>query len=327
MPKNPAKLVKDRPFEPHFLGWIDSPPDVEKVVSELPIPVVTSAIAPKGDEKTEVLAYDIYRKIVGRNEYPGPQLIGDCVGHGWKRSVDYLAVIQIHLQLKSEFGETLNYASADVENRKSALLEEFQEASCEAIYALSRVEVGTMDGSYSDGSVGAWAAKAVRDYGTISWKALKEKGLGSEYDSKRAKEWGAKGLPDALESFTRQHTVKNVSLVKSFAEAAPLMQSGYTIAVCSNRGFTVTRDSQGFCQPQGIWNHCMMFSSVRWDRPGLLCHQNWGMSPNGPIYKGQPPNTFWVDANVVDYMLKQNDSFSPSGFNGYPAQNLLTWSH
>jgi hypothetical protein len=312
---------------PKFFGWVQRPDEVEKVLAGLPMPLAQSVV-PALDENKEVLLYDIFRQVVGRDEYQGPQKIGDCVGHGWKRGVDYTAVVQIHMQLISEFGQTLSYDSPDVNNRKGQLLEEFQEASCEAIYALSRCEVGGQWNSMSDGSVGAWAAKAVSTFGTISWKALAAAGYGDSYDPNRAKQWGAKGLPDKLEPSAKTHLIKNVSLVKSFKEAAALIQNGYIVPVCSNRGFTMTRDNQGFCSPSGVWNHCMMFGSVRWDRPGLLCHQNWGKNtPSGPLYKNQPDNTFWVDANVCDYMLNQEDSFSPSVFQGYPIQNLLTWAH
>jgi hypothetical protein len=321
-------VFQQPPDVPKFLGWIPAPHEVDKIVKDLPIPLVTGSKLPVGDEQTEVLLYQIFKQVVGRTEYPGPQAIGDCVSHGWKRAVDYTAIMQIHLELKNQFGPTMNYAAQDVQQAKAALLEEFQEAATEPIYALSRVEVGGQRGSYSDGSVGAWAAKAVTKYGTLSWKTLADKGLGGVYDAKRAKDWGAKGLPDDLEPLAVKHTVKNTSLVKNFSDAAKLIQNGYVIPVCSNQGFTMTRDAQGFCKASGTWNHCMMFSSVRWDRPGLLCHQNWGLNnPSGPVYKEQPSNTFWVEPNIVDRMLGMGDSFSPSGFEGYPAQDILTWAH
>lgn len=324
------EFLEQDPHLPKFLGWIEAPQEVNRIMKDLPMPLVGAQgePIPALDENKEVLTYEIFRQVVGRDEYPGPQAIGDCVSHGWKRLTDYLAVIQIYLQLKSEFGDMARMDDPDVAERKSALLEEFQEASTEVIYGLSRVEIGGQRGSYSDGSVGAWAAKAVSTYGTISWKALADKGLGGSYDPKRAKEWGAKGIPPELETLSKQHPVKVVSMVKNFRDAAALCQNGYCVAVCSNQGFTMTRDAQGFCRAQGTWNHCMMFSSCRFDRPGLLCHQNWGNNvPDGPRYKNQPTNTFWVDENIVDRMLGQSDSFTGSGFQGYPAQNLLTWTH
>lgn len=322
------EYIENNPDSPKFLGWIDAPQEVDRIVQDLPTPFVTDSNAPVADDTIEVLTYKIFESVVGRGEYPGPQGIGDCVGHGYKRGTDYTAIIQIHLQLKNEFGSTISYADRDVQFRKAALLEEFQEASCEAIYALSRVEVGGQRGSYSDGSVGAWAAKAVQQYGTISWAELAKRSLGGTYSSARAKDWGAKGLPDDLESFSKQHTIQTVSKVTSYEAAKALCQNGYTVVVCSNQGFTTVRDAQGFCKASGQWNHCMMFSSYRPDRPGLLCHQNWGLnSPTGPRYKDQPSNTFWVDATTVDRMLKQNDSFTLSAFQGYPAQDILTWIH
>jgi hypothetical protein len=316
-------------------GWIEAPHEVESVMATLPTPLMTTSNTPDTQENKNVFLYDIFRKIVGKDPPKGPQRIGDCVSWGWGNLTNYIAALQIYTALQPAGLVTLpdvaivgeaEYRKA--EEARSLIVGEYQEAATEAIYALSRVEIGGQRGSYSDGSVGAWAAKAVSTMGTLSRKYLESKGLGGDYDPRRAKEWGARGLPDELEPKARQHLVKTVSLVTSFEQAAALIQNGYPVAICSNRGFTMTRDAQGFCQPQGIWNHCMLLCAVRWDRPGCCISQSWGPNtPSGPLAFNQPDNTFWADASVIDYILKQRDSFTGSNFMDYPNQDIITWAH
>jgi len=319
-----------------FFGWVQNPAEVERVMKGLAVPLFGAA-APSLDENKDVYLWETVRKVLNQDAPKGPQKIGDCVSWGWSNLVNYVQCVEIYKQLHSKNllqlpdkdlfqGTLLDYNNL-VDDRQ-AILEEYQETATEVIYALSRVEVGGQRGSYSDGSVGAWAAEAVTKWGTLSRKYLESKGLGGAYDPNRAKKWGAQGLPDNLEPDAKQHLIKTVSQVKSFREAAAAIQNGYPVAVCSNQGFTMTRDGQGFCRPQGTWAHCMLFVGVRWDRPGLCCSQSWGPNtPDGPRDKDQPDNTFWVDDKTCDRMLSQDDSFTGSQFDGYPAQDLIHWDH
>lgn len=301
-------------------GWVKNEREVEKHLPTLPGPIFGGM----GDADKEVFLWDVVRKVIGSDLPKGPQGIGDCVSWGSGNFVNTTSCVQIFNKLKSA-----NLLHSDFEDpQRQAIVEEYQETATESIYALSRVEVGGQRGSYSDGSTGIWAMKALSLYGTLSRKYLEKKGLGGKYDKNRAKDWGAKGLPDALEPDARQHLVKSVSLIRSYEEARTAIQNGYGVVVCSDQGFTMTRDRQGFCSPRGTWYHCMFFCANRNDRPGLCLSQSWGgMVPDGPLDKGQPDNTFWVDANVVDRMLRQGDSYTGSQFDGYPAQDLIDWRH
>lgn len=304
-------------------GWIDDPDQVDLVLESLPMPMVGQLQLPKIRANKAVLLTDTVRKITGKDIDKGPQGIGDCVGWGWARLVNIIACTQIAASLSATFGQ--DQESRDFDQALQQVREEFQQTSVEAIYALSRVEVGKQKGSMQDGSVGAWAAKAVSTYGTLSYKALKQNG----YDKTRSKNWGAQGLPDSLEPAARLHLVKNVSLVTTFDQAAALVENGYPTAVCSSQGFTMTRDRNGFCAPRGRWDHCMTIVGVRYDIPGCLIAQNWGANtPNGPLVLGQPDNTFWVDAHTINNMLARRDSFTGTAFDGYPAQqDIIDWSH
>jgi hypothetical protein len=305
----------------HF-GWVNNPDEVARQVAMLPRPLFGDVLS--ADESKEVRLYDVVRKVIGKDAPKGPQGIGDCTSWGTGNFVNYTSCIQIFNKLKDN-----NLLHSDFEDpQRQAIVEEYQEVATEAIYALGRVEVGGQKGSYNDGSTGIWSMQAISKYGTLSRKFLESKGLGGSYDKNRAKKWGALGLPDELEPSAFEHRVKIVSMIKSYSEAVAAIQNGYGVVVCSDQGFTMTRDRQGFCTPSGTWYHCMFFMANRIDRPGLCCSQSWGANvPDGPLDKEQPDNTFWVDANVIDRMLRQGDSFTGSAFDGYIAQDVTTWRH
>lgn len=312
-------------------GWTPNQDETDKVLATLPQPLFGD-VAQTDYKKVNTFLYDIVRKVKGSDLDAGPQGIGDCVSWGYAGGGDILQCTQIARQLQNQNILTIS----DPENIEAAtdrkqLIETFEELSTEAIYALMRCEIGKQWNSYSDGAVGAWAAKAVSLYGMLSRLALIRAGLPGNYSSKRAKEWGAKGLPDALEPIAKQYPIQGVSLVKSFDEAAAgIVNYLNPTIICSNRGFTMKRDSQGFCAPSGTWNHCMKLFAVRFDRPGGLIAQSWGPnSPTGPTMFNQPSNTFWADADVIDKMLRQGDSFIVSNMKMYTKEidNPFSWAH
>lgn len=311
-----------------FLGWIESPDEVAKVLTTLKQPLYGDVLT-LDDRKNMVLS-NYFRKVVGRDAPKGPQGIGDCVSWGWGNLVNYLAALQIYQALQAKGLLMVDPDNLEGVAEKAAIIAEYQEAATEIIYAFSRIEIGKQNGSMSDGSVGAWAAQAVEKLGTLSRPYL-ESVLGpgkGAYDKNRAKNWGANGVPDALEPAARTHKVQAVSLVKTAQEAAALVQNGYPVAVCSGQGFTMTRDGQGFCSPQGVWQHCMLIMGVRFDRPGFCISQSWGANtPEGPTDLDQPDNTFWAEWNVVDRMLAVGDSFTGRTFEEYKAQDFIDWHH
>lgn len=313
-------------------GWTPNPDEVEAVLKTMPRPFFSQAVE-ISYEKKDTFLYDMVRKVKGSDLDAGPQKIGDCTSWGWAGGVDVVACKQIFKKLMAENLVTLPDPE-DTENvlKRKRIVEVFEETATEAMYALGRCEVGKQWNSNSDGGVGAWMAKAVTDFGTMSRPALQRAGLDPKYSGARAKLWGAKGLPDNLEPTAKQHLIKATSLVKSFDEAAvSIINFWNPVIVCSNQGFTMKRDTQGFCSASGTWYHCMKFDAVRFDRPGLLCNQSWGVeTPSGPLMFNQPTNSFWVDAKTCDYMLKQSDSFTLNDLEGYVKEEEdvpFSWAH
>ena len=242
--------------------------------------------------------------------------IGSCVGHGWARAVQDLLLMQI-LQGKLE-----QWPGAEV--------------SREWIYGASRVEIGggRIGG---DGSVGSWAAAAVQKYGNVFYLKYPEIDLTSGYSVARCRQWGDRGAPDALEPTGKQRIVKTVALVKTGDEAWAAIGNGYPIALCSNVGYTMSRDSEGFCRRSGSWAHCMEVRA-RFVHPSkgrsYVIQNSWGdylkSSNNQIAVKGRadkvtlPSGCFAVTEADLVSMLRQGDSFALSGFVGFPV-NKLDW--
>jgi hypothetical protein len=281
-------------------GWFHSPEEVAKHLATLARPTFALA-APKlsgaGEGKTTLL-YKAFKDVNGGNyvNYPAQQ-IGDCVSHGFGHGVDLLEAIQISLGHKPEM---------------------FKQTATEAVYGMARVDIGGGQLGRSDGAVGAWAAKAVSTIGTVNREVV------GAYDGNRAKQWGAVGVPADVKAKAGTHKVQTVALVSTYEELEDAIANGYPVPVCSNQGFTMTRDAQGFCRPRGVWGHCMLIVGVRNDdRPGACIFQSWGADqPAGPLALDQPSNSFWADRDVVARMLAMQDSWALSSFEGYPGQPL-----
>jgi hypothetical protein len=299
---------------PNHMGYNPNPAGVEHWINDEANRHPVFGLAAPGlvAEKKTVLLYEPHHQL-----YPtwkrGAQQIGSCVGWGWSWGVDIMACVDVLLK-----GEEETYDNQRV-----------LEAS---VYGFSRVEVpGVRRAGRGDGSYGAAAARAVVKFGTLHYGVDYGGEEFTDNSGSRERQWGDTGVPDQLEPYAQKHRVNTTSLVTSFDEAAAAISNGYPVPVCSGQGFTQTRDDQGFCRARGRWSHCMLFLGVRHGkRPGLLCGNSWGDSNTGPHYPKTMPDqykrcSFWVDADDTDKMLRQNDSFAISGYDGFPPRKL-DWS-
>ena len=287
-------------------GWIDDPAAVERTLEQMPRPIFAdhaAAIAGSGKGKV-VLLHKAVEQVVG-SFLINHQTIGDCVSHGLAGAAQVLMCVEI--------------VAGEPEEWRGLV-------ATEPIYAGSRVEVGGGRLGNSDGSIGAWAAKWITDWGVIPRGKYGSIDL-TTYSGERARDWGRRGVgcPDSLEPIAKQHPIKTASKVTSYDQARDSIANGYPVSVASMRGFNTVRDNEGFLKPSGQWAHQMYFCDLddEYRRPGLLCVNSWGLTwVRGPRRHDQPEGSFWVDADVADSMLRQGDSFAYSGFEGFPAQNL-----
>ena len=285
-------------------GWVHDPEAVQAVTAALPFPAFADSEAFRAEYTgpEDVFLWDACRKVTG-DVLPArdQESVGSCVSFGTASAIEHLICVQI----------------------ASGANEEFRPLAQEVIYGGSRVEVGG-GRIRGDGSVGAWAAKFVQDWGVVPRGVHGSHDL-TEYDVRRCREYGSRGVPDDLEPLARDHPVVTVSKVGTWEECRAAIRNGYPIAVCSDQGFSMRRDADGFCPPRGTWMHCMAIVGVKGgDRPGAFVLNSWGPTAHtGPAGAGNPsPAGFWADAKVVDRMLRQGDSWAFSGFVGFPAREL-----
>ena len=293
-------------------GWVRDDDEVSRLLAMQPHPNFKAACVTFGIEGIgagkKVCLYEYSYKVLGGQDKFNTrhQTIGDCVSMGSAACIDQLNCIQVAARKSTWIAET----------------------ATEAIYALSRIEIGKGRLGNGDGSVGAWAVEACKQYGTLIRVKYGNIDL-TVYSGKRAGEWGApgRGLPDELEPEAHKHIIRTYSQVSTFEQARDAIAAGYPVSVASNQGFTNQRDQDGFLRPSGSWGHQMMFNAVddEFKRPGLCCLNSWGTDwVSGPTRNNQPGGSFWVDADVATRMLSQGDSFAYSDFEGFPPklQNL-----
>lgn len=291
-------------------GWSPNRASLEDFIRRHANPYVSQQNKEiKGDGTGRiVLLHKALERATGQKFEPHNQGAPDCVSHGFALGVDILTAVQIVLKRLPQ--RWAGYAAT------------------EPIYGGSRIEIGGYTGR-GGGSTGHWGAEWISRYGIL----LRQKYPGgfdlSEYDSKKAVEWGYEGCPDPLEPLTKLHPVKTVALCKSYQECIDCIANGWPVVVCSNVGFgngKCKRDSEGFLtRKRAPWWHCMLFAGFddAYRRPGCLCFNSWGWDwVYGPTRHDQPGGTFWVDAKTVDAMLRQGDSFALSAYVGYPKLDL-----
>lgn len=330
-PTDPSKITEYTPSGSQppprngNFGYFPNPEGTREFLRTLPKPTLREAnpalFAPDGPMVQEVdnpqTAKEpvlLYRALyaINPNWKVGRQGIGDCVSWGWAHGCDIALAVDY---LTGKTGE-------------------WKPAATEAIYGGSRVEGrGKPEGSggWGDGSYGGAAARFVSKFGVVYRRPFPDFGYDlTRYDKSRAKSWGnwgcgGEGDRGRLDAWAKRHPVGQVALVRNFEEAAAAIESGYPVPVCSGRGFSSTRDKDGFCRPSGSWSHCMCFISVRYDRPGLLCLNSWGTDyVSGPKWPpDQPDGSFWVDASVATGMLNGEDSFAVAEIKGFPRRKLL----
>lgn len=288
-------------------GWVDDPDAVESIVSTLEYPTFGDTPAdgfPVGDLPKEVALWSACVKVtkLPTLKVQNQGNIGTCVSMGTARSIEYTNLVEI----------------VNGDN------EEFKVLNRPVIYAGSRVEVG--GGKVrGDGSIGAWAAKFVTSYGVIDCGVYAGYDL-NQYDIPVIREWGLKGVPDALEPYIKQHPVSNTVLVSSIEEAKKSLAQGYGISVCSNQGFTTSRDKNGICFPKGNWSHCMACTGYTtiMNKLYFFIENSWGdyMGKGNPAPMGANSGTFLCSDDVFAGMLRMRDSFSFAGLRGFEKRKL-----
>ena len=87
----------------------------------------------------------------------------------------------------------------------------------------------------------------------------------------------AAGCPMTWKCWRRNTQFSGVANVRSWDECRAAIRNGYPVLVCSDQGFAMERDDDGFCNPRGTWYHAMAVIGVRGgERPGGFLLNSWG---------------------------------------------------
>lgn len=287
-------------------GWLDNPDAVKVVTESLPYPVISDVIKGVTEAPPATVYYwKCVERLFGKpmNEWD-QNPVGSCVGFGTNKAAVVRQAVEIVVNGDNE---------------------EFVEYAPEITYGGSRVEIGK-GGIGGDGSVGAWAAEFINKYGFVARGKYGEYDLTS-YDPDMCRWYGRNGVPDIIEQICKQHPAKTVSQVKSWSDAKIVLAKGGTIAICSNRGFQMKRDSYGRCAPSGSWAHCMALIGYHTETNLELgfIDNSWGPTAHtGPLGAGTPPTSgFYADANVIDRdMLSSGDCWAIYDIEGIKKPNV-----
>jgi hypothetical protein len=297
-------------------GWVPPTEDDRRATFEaLRVPRWRNTEA--GQQAVAEADYLVYRLAAKGRGRPIPDKdqsqIGTCVSMGFTTAEEVTMAAQV------------------------AIGKQFQnlpDLATEAVYGGSRVNANggrlPPDMRGQDGSVGAWAAKWMETVGGALPRGKYPTIDLSAYSVDLSRRWGNVGVPADLVALCRKHPA-HCTLVQTAAECKAALAQGYAVAVCSNVGFDShrdangrpTRDAEGFLAPAGSWGHCMAIVGYRSDRAGFLVWNSWGSKwvagPKGK-FDDIPDGSFWVDATVVERMLRQKDSYALANADGFKAR-------
>lgn len=229
----------------------------------------------------------------------------NCVSFGAKNATEYLACCDILL-------------------RKDA--EQFKPVFPPFYYGSGRILIGGWEGSRSDGSLGSYMAKAVEKYGTL----FSDEPNVPKYSGAIAKEWGARGaLLKPWLPTTQKYLVKSAALVSTWEELVVAIANGYPCTVASSIGFSMEASSDGFHRQTTQWNHQMMIyfacnTYKNGEEPYGLILNSWadahGRLKDFVTGEELPIGTLRVRRKDIEKMLRANETFAFSQYDGFPGQ-------
>lgn len=313
---------------PAFGRWEDQAHTEQLIASQIN-PYASQAMQWAGDDDATIFLPALYTKVTGQpwdsmNQNPR----GICVSMGWSKSLTMALAVQAHLG-KITFPGRVHPGP---------------------IYGGARYEIGyekygnRPSGSRSnpdnDGAVGSWAGEWVQSRGGVLLMQKYDDVDLSRFDPVVvAEKYGYDGVPDQIEDDAKLHPAKQLTLCQRSSDVWSMMGQLYPSNVCSNQGFSYSRDSKGYCRPQGSWAHCMAWCGriVIGGRKKMIQDNSWDGKPDGSGYLGGPltitgddgvvveltGNMFTVDMDTVDQMCAARETFAIAGVEGFVKQREL----
>lgn len=275
-------------------------------------------VGTKASPDRPIVLHDACKKVTGSFLPAQNQPRGTCTSRGLKRDLDVMQCVMIAAGAPLAFKQT-NHA---------------------IIYGLGREIAGMLGGNPNneddDGCTGAAVGRGAVQGGELTYDDTTEPGDNENSDT-LACQYGARGVPANYKEMAKSHLVKSMAQVKSTIQGRDLIANGYGFTVASNVGYegirgqhVFARDKNGRAHRGGSWSHQMTVQGytpdLNGDGPCFLIDQSWGpLSPDGPIGPIEIPTySFWVLESDLAVQIAQNDSWTFSGFDGWPA-DLIHW--
>lgn len=301
-------------------GWFNDPNAVAAIKASLDEPYFGDTAAGKAflaDDGRDVLLTDAAKYV--RGDYLPPRDQGDvgsCVSFGTSTAIEHLILVQMAKAQQLGLPPPTDY----------------KDLVQEVVYGGSRIEIGGGQ-IRGDGSVTAWAAKFVQQWGVVPRGKYGAYDL-TKYNTLTCRKFGATGVPAELETEARKSPVKAFTFVRNADEAAKAIRQGYPIAVGSGVGFGSRgpwpRDKDGFLRASGSWGHCMAVLGVVEvnGRRGFLWVNSWGDKVHtGPTGGKAIPASgcFFVDWATANAMFAEGDAVAFSDAVGFEPRRLPEW--
>lgn len=234
----------------------------------------------------------------------------------------------IHYQPRGTCGGRAGAAGLDfvqhimIGNGKRA---KFKRASHAAVYFLARYMYGwTGRGNWrndgDDGVAGGSVPDALKKYGAAHRDEAQDPnwyGPGSDDVACKLVTGNLPQLEQQIIAAASDNLVTDWVPVRSAQEAADAIASQGIVIGSDMRGFTMSRDKDGFCSPRGTWSHYHLRCSVGLHngRKGFGYWQSWSKdTPSGPFLKGHTGNCFGVDWDVQDASIRSGQYAAIFGF-------------
>lgn len=172
--------------------------------------------------------------------------------------------------------------------------------------------------------------------GVILRKNYTEIGIDlEEADDMLGAGWGWNGTPEKLNAIGREHQIRTATECENHEVCRDFVANGYPIWVCSDYGFSSSRDANGYSRRSGSWSHSWIVAGYddrdqtkqMYGGPLFLFLHDWGGSWNsgGRRILGTnidiPLGCFWSDARLLDNC----ETTAMSSLNGWPRQKLPDW--
>lgn len=191
--------------------------------------------------------------------------------------------------------------------------------------------------SVGHGAHGAGAAKAATTKGMypadgelLPKPTLKDEGHTVDVS------WGAKletkysvirDIPVEANQLAEKHLIKTAASMRSFDDVVAAIKNGYPVTIACSRGFQMQARKDGdklWGVPSGTWNHQTRWRAVTTNpkRPGAFLQNSWGTGAHGKPVNQDPHGGFWIDADVVDWMIRDGEAFAFSGGPDFPRRKL-----